>query len=182
MTGKRKILSKLCLLVFVFVVIALSTKAQSNLHLENKAVAYFCKNIKQINNRLIDYDIRFKGYTTGYPSRVYSIADCFEEISLIKDSIPNESELDSLKAVYDNFEKNRIFISQSSKCTFLKKNVFAPFNKRIYTLKVYNVIEYKDMFYVELYLSNKNFNTWIICVEFNQEGEPIRNCVSSMIY
>jgi len=180
MTGKRQNFSKLYLLVFITVVIVLPTKAQSNLKLENKAVTYFCEKINQINSKLIDYDIRFKGYTTGYPSRVYNIADCFEEISLIKDSIPNESKLDSLKAMHNNYEKNAI--SLQSKCTFLKKNIFAPFNKRIYTLKVYNAIEYNEMFYVELYLSNKNYNTWIVCVEFNQEGEPIRDCVTSMIY
>jgi len=182
MTGKRQIFSKLYLLVFFIIVSALSTKAQTNLNLENKAVAYFCNNINQINNKLIDYDIRFKGYTTGMPSRVYNIADCFEEISLIKDSIPNESELDSLEAVHNTYERNIISISRSSKCTFLKKKVFAPFNKRIYTLKVNNATEYKEMFYVVLYLSNKNLNTWIVCVEFNQKGEAIRNCVTSMIY
>jgi hypothetical protein len=180
MTGKRQIFSKLYLLVFIIVLVVFPTKAQSNLLLESKAVSYFCEKINQINSKLIDYDIRFKGYTTGYPSRVYNIADCFEEISLIKNSIPNESKLDSLKAMHNNYEKN--VISLQSKCTFLKKNIFAPFNKRIYTLEVYNTIEYKDMFYVELYLSNKNLNTWIVCVEFNQEGEPIRSCASSMIY
>jgi len=182
MTGKKLIFSKLCLLVVFAIANVLITNAQANLSIENKAVTYFCSNINQINNKLIDYNIRFKERTTGKPSRVYDIADCFKEISLIKDSIPNESELDSLKAVHTTYEKDVISISRPLKCTFLKKVVFAPFNKRIYTLKVNNAIEYKEMHYVELYLSNKNLNTWIVCVEFNQKGEPIRHCVTSIIY
>lgn len=60
--------------------------------------------------------------------------------------------------------------------------VFAPFNKRKYTLQVFNAIEYKGMHFVELYLVNKNLQTWVIGVKFNKDGEPIEHCISSIIY
>lgn len=169
-------------LLGTILLIALHVNAQKGLKLEDKALSYFCNNISQVESKLIDYNIRFSGRTTGELSRVYNIAECLGEISLIKNDIPNELELDSLTAINTKVEKNVIALSKLPGCPFLKKRIFAPFNKRIYSLNVFNAVEYHGKYYVEILLKNKNLNTWIICVEINKEGKAIKHFVSSMIY
>jgi hypothetical protein len=182
MIGKKLNLSKVfLLLVSTFVFVPLLNAQELNV-LEQKAVAYFCNNVTEIKQGLIDYNIRFKGVTTGKPSRVYKIADCVGDIRLIKDSIPNKIELDSLENYHESKVYEKISIELSEECSFLKRNVFAPFNKRIYTLQVFNAISYKENHYVELYLSNKNLNTWVICIAFNEKGEPASHCTSFIVY
>lgn len=101
---------------------------------------------------------------------------------MIKDSIPNKIELDSL----ENFQESKVYekkiIKLSEECSFLKRNIFAPFNKRIYTLQVFNAISYKEYHYVELYLSNKNLDTMVICIAFNEKREQISYCTSLIVY
>lgn len=182
MIGKKPNLSKgFLLLVSCFVLVPLLNAQELN-GLEQKAVDYFCNNVTEIKKGLIDYNIRFKGVTNGNPSRVYKIADCVGDIRLIKDSIPNKIELDSLENCYESKVYKKISIELPEECSFLKKNVFAPFNKRIYTLQVFNAIRYKENHYVELYLANKNLNTWVICIAFNEKGEPISHCTSFIVY
>lgn len=182
MTGKKLIFSGAFLLLFCISLYSQTAKTQAPSGLEAKAVAYFCHNVIRIKKNLTDYNIRFKGNTTGKSSDVYKVADCLGDISLIKDSISNKVELDNLAALNDLNENRIINTVQPNGCSFLKKKVFAPFNKRIYTLKIFNAIKYKERYFVELYLSNKNLNTWIICIEFNKNGEPLSHCTSSIIY
>lgn len=182
MIGKKLNLNKAFLLLVSTLVFVPLLNAQELKGLEQKAVAYFCNNVTEIKQGLIDYNIRFKGVTTGKPSRVYKIADCVGDIQLIKDIIPNKIELDSLENYHESIEYEKISIELPEKCSFLKKNVFAPFNKRVYTLQVFNSINYKGRYYVELYLANRNLNTWVICIAFNEKGVPIEHCKSFIVY
>lgn len=179
MTGKSKIFKLLYLLVCI---IGTTTHVNSQTNLEAKALTYFCENINSIEQKLVDYNIRFSNQTTGKTSSVYNIANCLGDIDLLTNRIPNEAELDSLTAINDTKNAGIITIHPSPNCTFLKRHVFAPFNKRVYRLKLYNAVAYHGKYYVEIFLTNKNLNTWIVCVEFNQAKEIINHCVSSTIY
>lgn len=181
MTGKRKIFKQVYLLIIIEI-LAFHANAQTKLNLEEKALAYFCDNITEIDSKLNDCNIRFTGRTTGKLSRVYNIAECLGEINLMKNEIPNELELDGLTAINCSAKRNAINLSRPSKCSFLKKYIFAPYNKRIFSLSVFNAIEYHGNYYVELYLINKNLNEIIICIEFDQEKKAIKHYVSSKIY
>ncbi len=175
-------MNRICLIILICVLFNQFLYSQKQISLEEKAVVYFCNNIKQIKKSLIDYNIRFKWKTTGHHSSVYKIADCIGDISLIKGSIPNKTELNKQERLISSKTCNIINIPPVGGCNFLKKHVFAPFNKRIYTLQVFNAIEYKESYFVELYLANKNMQTWEIIVKFNQDGEFIEHCISSIIY
>lgn len=181
MIGRELILIKSFLLLFVFGAFSHSTQAQVSKELEKKAVTYFCSNVAQIKKELADYNIRFKGHTTGKPSSIYKIADCIGDISLIKDSIPNEIELDSLTKLNESKRYDIIATRPPQKCGFLKKRVFAPFNKRVFTLEVFNAVEYKGEYFVEFYLTNKNLSTWIICMKYSKAGEFLRHYTSYVI-
>lgn len=179
------IIKKFCialhLLVFSFATIIVSAQTSNSISLEEKAVIYFCQNVHNIDRNLLDYKIRFNNYTTGKASNIFYIADCEEDISLIHNHIPNETYLDSIDVVNKSKKQERRKISYD--CKFLKRMVVAPFNKRIYRLYVYNAIEYKNRYFVELILRNKHTETWVICVKFDKENlEPINHCVSFFIY
>lgn len=76
MIGKKLILSKVFILIIGTLFSESLLSAQELNGLEQKAVAYFCDNVKEIKQGLNDYSIRFKRETTGKPSRIYNIADC----------------------------------------------------------------------------------------------------------
>ncbi len=179
--GKKSGFSSLILLM-TFTCLSSYLKAQSNINgLENKAVKYFCEHISEINKDFIDTKIRFKGYTLEKYSRVYKIASCESDINLFKDSIPNKNYLDSLEQVYIIKEANKIKIEYLNKN--LKRHIFAPFNRKIYTMHVFNAIEYDNFYYVEIYLVNRGMATWSIGVKFDKESlDPVNQCYSYLIY
>lgn len=182
MIGKNLGLNRsFCLLFICFLGFEIVHAQEAN-GPEKRAVIYFCTQVAKAERGLTDFNIRFKGSTTGKPSRVYKIADCIGDISLIKDSIPNRTQLDSLENFYEENTYKIIPIDIPVECKFLKRRVFSPFNNRIYTLQVFNTIDYKGDHFVELYLSNRKLNTWIFCVRFSKNGEVIGHCKSFVVY
>ncbi len=183
MIGKRlNFINRICFIILVCVLFSSFAYSQKGISYEEKAVIYFCNNIKQIKKGLIDYSIRFKWQTTGYPSRLYKIADCVGDISLKQDSIPNKVKFDKLEKLISYRTFDVINITKVEGCNFLKRHIFAPFNKQIYTLHVFNAVEYKGIYFVELYLVNKNMQIWEFLVKFNNRGEPVEHCISYFIY
>jgi len=184
MTGKREIFSKtLFLTISIIYICYFSVSAKEPKTFEQRALDYFCTlNLKE----KISYynDIRFNGRTIGKQSRINQIAFCIHGFSMF-DSIsnaPNTNELDSM--VIANRLNAKIFKKEklSHNCTFLKNHIFAPFNKKIYTLHVFNVVLYKNKQYVELFFINNNEESWVICIGFNENGEPSEHCTSYIIF
>ena len=184
MNGTGKILDKIfLLLVFMFSCFFLFGNDLKPYLIEQKAVRYFCENVKDINKNLIDFNIRFNGKTLGgKPSSVFIIADCLGDISLMIDSIPHKNELDSISEYNKNKLHPTISIGYPEKCDFLRKYVFAPFNKWIYTLYVFNAIEYNGTYHVELYLVNKIRNSWSVVVVFDESNNPVNHCISFLAF
>jgi hypothetical protein len=150
-------------------------------NLENTALEYFCSHIEEINKGLVDYNIRFSGYTLPKYSRIYNLASCENDINLFKDSIPNKDYLDELEKYYTEREAKKIKINYE--CEYLKRSVFAPFNKKVYTLHVFNAVEYKGKYYVEIYLVNKRMDTWTIGISLDKNSyKPLGYCSSFVVY
>ncbi|HUX53332.1 MAG TPA: hypothetical protein VMV56_02840, partial [Williamwhitmania sp.] len=137
-----KFIPILLLLIFENLTATSQPELPKGLSLEKEAVIYFCQNLNSIDKGLTDYNIRFNNYTNGVKSRIFDVADCEGDINLIKNLIPNRSYLDSLDCdSRSEVEKRQKILVD---CKFLKKTIFAPFNKRIYTLYVFNAVEYKE--------------------------------------
>lgn len=183
MNGIRKILDRVIILfILLFSGFSLLGNSPKPYFLEQKALLYFCQNVKDINKNLIDFNVRFNGKTTGKPSSLFNIADCLGDICLIKDSIPNKNELDSLSKANKHKTYPVVSIGYPINCEFLKKHVFAPFNKRIYTLYVFNAVKYNESYYVELFLKNKNRSTWVVCIKFDESKNPVNHCSSFIVF
>ena len=173
----RKILNKLLFVGYLLQIQGLlfSQVAQQTPTLEEKALIYFCNNIESIDKSLNDYKIRFSGNTTGSASNVYDIADCIGSINLIRDSIPGENILDSLRNYHKrlNLEPKKLNFT----CKALQKRI-VPSKKQNYSLQIFHAIEYKGYYFVEIYLANKKNSSWIIAVKFDKVSlEPISYCV-----
>jgi len=178
--GREKILNKAFLLVFFFILLKNISFSQQimSIKFEEKAIDYFCNNIDSIIPNMDKSKIRFNGKTKGAPSSVFNIADCQGEINLLKDSMPNSYFLDSLYKVFSTFNYPKIKINK--KC--LKSNKFI-FNNSIYTLNLFNSIEYKHNRYVELYLINKKLQSYIIIIKFDDHSDKVTNYfIKSRIY
>lgn len=154
---------KIILVFFVFS----NVKAQEKM-LEEKAIDYFCKNFEKINKEAIAFDVKFSGKTLGISSDAYDIAHCIGDINLLKDSIPISVFLDSLNNMNSKLKLKAKTIKYD--CDLFKNKFFS---KKIYSLSVFEAIEYKGAFYVELYLVNKRRSSWIFCVKFDKnKDEP----------
>lgn len=158
--GRSFVLISLIILFTVF-----KTSGQERM-LEEKALRYFCDNINNIQKGLTVYNFQFSGKTEGVASDIFDIADCIGEISLIKNEIPNEAYYDSINKLnnQNRLPKKAIII----KCSFIKRITFRHYS---YKLKVYNAITYDNAYYVEIFLVNKNRNSWVFCVKFNEDQE-----------
>jgi hypothetical protein len=168
-------------LIFVLSVRNSHAQYQAGRELETKAIHYFCNNIAIIKEKVTTKPIRFSGYTLAKASNVYEIADCFGDIKLIKDSIPNKLELDSLKKVNDLVPQHKIKIK--AKCSIFTKNIFSNFDRDIFTLYVFNGIEYHGYYYVQLFLFNKNQGNWTFAIRFDRKtNEAIDYCLTGTIY
>jgi hypothetical protein len=164
---------KIVLFVFIF-----SNVYAQDKPLEEKALEYFCNNIKQINKDIVDLKIKFSGKTQGLASDAFDIADCIGKISFIKDSIPNASFLDSINNINSNSSlKAHPLVSD---CEFFRKRVL---DNRSYKLSVFNAIEIYDNYYVELYLVNKKRSSWVFCIKFDKKNkEPIGYCLKYLAF
>jgi hypothetical protein len=172
----KKTLNKLLLVIFFIQIQGLlfSQVAKQTPTLEEKALIYFCNNIESINKNLNDYKIKFSGKTTGRASNVYDIADCIGSISLIRDSIPGENILDSLKDYHKrlNLEPKKVNFT----CNALQKRIVHS-KKQNYSLQIFHAIEYKGYYFVEIFLANKKNSNWIVGVKFDKVSlEPISYC------
>jgi hypothetical protein len=141
--------------------------------LEEKALKYFCENINEIQEGITNYNLQFSGKTEGVAGSIFLIADCFGEISLIKNEIPNEAYLDS---IYES-NKKLSFVAKKVRydCDFIKKHVFS---KESYKLRIFETVEYKNAYYVEIYLIDNQKNAWIFCVKFDRNKELAEHCMS----
>jgi len=182
-TGKKKILIKQFLILFFFISFGeflLSQECKSD-EVEYKAIEYFCNNINSIIPGLETSRIRYSGKSKGTPSDVFNIADCTGEINLLKDSIPNKIYLDSLDQALNIF--NYTEIKTGRKCFKSINRLFDVFNKSVYTLSLFNRVEYKESTYVELYLINKKLRAYIVVLKFNNRpNNGISHFVKSRIY
>jgi hypothetical protein len=164
-------------------VLSINSLAQSTVPqgLERKALNYFCDNISNIKKGLSDNKIRFSGYTIGKVSNIYELADCIGDIELIKDSIPNVEVLDSLIELNERYQYEKIKIISS--CPILNKHIYSPFNKNIYTLHLFHALEYNGYYYVQVFLINRNRQTWTLGVRFDKSSlDVVDHCLSSLIY
>ncbi|MDR2036495.1 MAG: hypothetical protein LBQ60_01080 [Bacteroidales bacterium] len=179
MSGRRKNLTKQCVLSIHLFTFCHVVSGQNAEYLEQKAIDYFC--ILDLHMKISDDIIKFSGKTEGKFSRIYQVAHCIRDINLLKDSIPNQLELDSIDSV--NKSKlttvKRILLPEN--CIFIQRKS-TSFKKAIYSLHVFNAIRYKEKYYVELLLKNKNNETWVICFGFNEENEPSDYCTSYVIF
>ena len=180
MIGKKENSNKLLFCVIAFMVFSHIVYGQKQKSLEQKALDYFCA--LNLNNKISNNYIRFKGKTTGRSSRVYQVANCMKYINFMRDSISNSFELDSINKLNRSKPTNVIPLDLPENCTYLKRKICAPFKKRIYTLHVLNACLYKDDYYVELFFINKNQESWVVCVRFNENEEPYEYCMSYLIF
>ncbi len=134
-----------------------------------------------INDNTSGNNWRFSGKIKTTPSNVFNIADCIGEINLLKDSIPNKVFIDSLDRIFNTINYPEIKIGR--KCFKSTNRIFDVFNKSVYTLNLFNSIEYKGSTYVELCLINKKLRAYIVVLKFNdQTNNIISHFVKSRIY
>jgi hypothetical protein len=182
-TGKIKILIRpfLLLLFYTFFGDFLLSQEKKSNEFEYKAIEFFCDNINSIIPGLEISNIRFSGKTKAAPSNVFNVADCIGEINLLKDSIPNKIFLDSLDQSFNTF--NYPEIKTGRKCFISTNRLFDVFNKSVYTLNLFNNIEYKGNTYVELYLINEKLRVYIIVLKLNKHSSgDINYYVKSRIH
>lgn len=182
-TGKRKILIRFFLILFFFISFEeyLISQEREGDVVEYKAIKYFCNNIDSIIPGLEISNMRFSGKTKASPSNVFNIADCIGEINLLKDSIPNETFIDSLDQAFSTINYPEIKIGRM--CFRSTNWLFDLFNKSVYTLNLFNSVKYNGSTYVELYLINKKQRAYIVVLEFNdQTNNIISHFVKSRIY
>lgn len=165
--------------IFTLFGMAKGQTPNEGLLLKNSLI-YFCNNVLNEDANLKSVDIKFKGSTSSKYSQFYYIADCVEDISLIKNEIPIKVSLDSLQSIYD--KKNTDAIKLNYSCIRLKKNILNPFNKRAYRLYLYKPIRYNGYYYVEYYLINKLSQAYIVGVKLNEEYKAINYCKKSYVY
>lgn len=139
---------------------------QDTKSLEHIAYQFFCS---ELNSKPIfkDRKIRFSGKTNSLSSRVYSIADGIGDISIIKDSIPNQNYLDSLDIYYKSIQHDIILLDNS----FLQKG-----SKRSskYIMRVYHAISYQRINYVEItFHSKKEQEVITLILRFNNDSSKI---------
>ncbi len=182
-TGKRKILIKSLIILFFLISFGefLRSQERKRDEVEYKAIEYFCNNIDSIIPSLEMSNIRFSGKTKAVPSSVFNIADCIGEINLLKDSIPNKVFIDSLDKILNTINYPEIKIGR--KCFKSTNRIFDANNKSIYTLNLFNSIEYKGSTYVELFLINKKLRAYIVVLKFkDRTNNDISHFVKSRIY
>ncbi len=165
-------------LILLFFVIGSANAQVGMRNLEDKAVLYLCDSILKQDEQLSNIRINFKGCTNGKSSKIYDIADCIGDINLIKDSIPNRVYLDSLEREFTKkrYSKKRI----ANTCKKINYSTF--FRKSTYRMHLYHAIEYKNNYYVEIYLINKLHSTYTISIQFDKEFEIIGCFTSSLVY
>ncbi|WP_162428206.1 hypothetical protein [Pontibacter pudoricolor] len=182
MIGKRLNLSKKTILIVFIIFKVGSLHSQSFPSPESKAVVYLCENILKVDPNLTKHKIKFMSRTTGRPSKVYDIANCISDINVLKDSIPNEQFLDSL----ENYHKTNTSLNEQkgidTNCEFFKRRI-GFFTKNFFAMSVYNAIQYKDSYFVEIFLVNEKMGMYkIIAIEFNEQGSVVSHCLKTIIY
>ncbi|WP_353334311.1 hypothetical protein [Bacteroides sedimenti] len=176
------IINKMKLVYFIFLLCFFIMNSSAQTYnagvVEESAVKYFCDNVLKKEARINQLKIQFNGATNGKPSNVYDVANCLEDINLLKDSIPNKEYLDSLERKYFQIKSNVIKIS--SKCErFSKRSLF---KRNYYRLYLYNAIEYNEIYCVEFFLANKNYNTFTIIVFLDKKFVPMSYCIKAITY
>ncbi|MCK9450616.1 MAG: hypothetical protein M0Q90_02905 [Bacteroidales bacterium] len=181
--GKRKILIKLFLVLVFYTSFNDRLLSQENQidKFEEKAIDYFCENLNSIIPSMAISNVRFSGKSKGIPSSVINISDCIGEINIMKDSIPNKTTLDSLDKLFNAYNYAEVKIGK--KCFKSTNRIFNKFNKSIYTLNLFNKVEYKGNLYIELFLINKKLRAYIVVLKFNRDSNVVINYyVKSRIY
>lgn len=159
--------SRFCKIVILLFASLFSYSQNSSL--EQKAVDYLCNNIADIKRETNIEVIVFSRKTHGISSFAFDIANCFGEINYLKDSIPNQTELDSI----DKANSMLTFKTKPLKC-FCSDTRLNCEKKTKFILYVFESIKYKNANYVELYLKNKRSReVWIICLKFDETNTKI---------
>lgn len=146
--------------------------------IEEKAVKYFCDYVLIKETRINQLKIQFDGATNGKPSKVYDVANCLEDINLLKDSIPKKIYLDSLEQEFS--QRKRTVIKISTGCEQLSKP--SLFKRSGYRLYLYNAIEYNGTYCVEFFLANKKNSTYTIIVTLDKNLVPLNYCIKAITY
>jgi hypothetical protein len=179
----EQIFNKYRLFAFIFICFLFSLcKAQERKidSLEFKAVQYFCNNWDKFEIDISKIYVVFNGYSSGYPSNIYDIAQCEKDINFLKNFIPNKAELDSLDKKYQSQSYKYSVIKYH--CNFLNRGgILKHFSKDTYRLFVKEHIEYKGFYFVELYLANKRNETVIIGIKFDKNGVIVSHCINSIV-
>lgn len=174
MIGKRQNLISLLVVLIINITIGYS---QTNFG--EKAMSYFCSDVVVDISVLENIDIVFKGYTNGYPAKVYDVADCLGDVNLIKDSIPNRQILDDLEKELSEMKFNKRKIDVP--CDRLKKKVFLK--RDVFYMTVYESIQYKENNVVEIFLLNKKRQMYVVVViEFDNSNQVSNFCTRQIRY
>jgi len=171
-------MGRIAIFKIVLVLIVFSNVNAQEKILEEKALEYFCNNIYHINKEIVSVGIKFSGKVKGISSDAYDIAHCIGDINLLKDSIPISVFLDSLNNTNSKLKLETKAIN--SDCDLFKKH---SLSRKIYSLSIFQAIEYKGAYYVELYLVNRKRSSWIICVKFDKYNyEPSGFCIKYITF
>ncbi|WP_348688792.1 hypothetical protein [Zunongwangia profunda] len=174
-------MKKLIFINFMFLVLFPILCSSQQTNLEQKAVKYLCENLGKIDNDLLNKRIYFNGNIIRKTSNIYNVANCNDEINLIKNEIPieKEKELDSIANhnLERQYESKKIVFDCNS---FSKKRrLFTEY----YYMRVYNFIEYDNKYSVEINISGKKGRSVeIIIVNFDKSSKDVSHCYKHLIY
>ena len=144
--GKKNNLNKVILTILI--VFLITNISYSQVNYEEKAISYFCNNTFKIIPELEKSKIVFLGLNTSYP-KVYEIADCFGDINILKDSIPDKLFLDSLS--FELSQRKTVNKKINISCKKINRKIFRLFRKNIFDMWVYNSVQYKKNNVVEIF-------------------------------
>lgn len=177
---EKKEFLKVALFVFFFAYIQ-NIKAKEivdNDTITSKSYSFFCNNIMKNDSILMSIDIYFDGIANKQVSDIFYIADCLNDISLIKDSIPNKKKLAKIDKKAKKQKSKKVKKLEIDYLLFLPEETMNSFN-----LLICSPLTYKESVYQEYRLINKYNEIRRIIIEIDKNTfEPIGYCSNSFIY
>jgi hypothetical protein len=144
----------------------------------DNALKYFCDVV--LPEGFPNGIIKYKGKTEGEFSRIYNIADCIGEISLLTffaKSLSDTTYYDSIQKPYSLLPKKELIAK--SDCKRIKRFWFP--RRGIYILHIFRPIKYNNKIYIVFFVNSKHQWRNIITIEADKDCNIISHYIKSYI-
>ncbi|MFT4223741.1 hypothetical protein [Dysgonomonas sp.] len=175
--GKKEFLKTVVFIIFLTFVQNFNAKEIINSDVTKKSYTFFCDSIMKNDSILASIDIYFDGIANKQVSDIFYIADCLNDISLIKDSIPNKKELNKLERKQKKSKINPMLLE-------IQPSLFvAEETQHSFKLIINSPVIYRNYIYQEYKLVNKYNEIRRVIIKIDIDSfEPIDYCTKSFIY